>query len=80
MTAKKDKFTPLPNGTWLKGWRSEVYRYSRSTGMPCEYADRRVRDQVYGYHRGQYILGECRIKPDEIGPGKRWEVDPDQES
>jgi hypothetical protein len=75
MSTKKEKFVPLPNGTKLIGNVPEVYRVHRATGMPAEWIMRTVHDQVCRYERGWYYLTEYRIKPDQIGPGKTWEID-----
>jgi hypothetical protein len=71
MSAKKEKFIPLPPGTRLV----REFKSSRGAGMHSMCIVRREREEIHRYERGWYYLTECRIKPDQIGPGKTWEID-----
>jgi hypothetical protein len=65
----------LNEGTKLVKKVRYPWRFDASSGEPVEFRERVYRDQIWRYERGWYYLTECRIKPDQIGPGKTWEID-----
>jgi hypothetical protein len=77
MSTKKEKFIPLPPGTRLIGWVREPFRWNGDGRTVAEWIQRRTRERVYRFERGWYYLQERKVRPDEIGPGKQWEIDPD---